>query len=71
MDPIIDAHSHLGDILNPGGGALIGETGVTRERGYDPITASESDLHRGNLVLDKIYHVLMRRWITRADRARS
>jgi len=35
---IIDIHTHLGDILYPGGGALIEKKGVKKGRIFDPIT---------------------------------
>lgn len=36
--PIIDAHTHLGDLLNEGGGKLIWKKGVTKPKIIDPIT---------------------------------
>jgi len=44
--PVIDVHTHLGDILYPGGGALI-HVGRSRKRFcLDPITLSEWMGHR-------------------------
>ena len=71
MHPIIDAHSHLGDILYPGGGSLMGRRGVRKERVFDPITIAERSLHRDFLGLSKVAYRSMRRWVTRAERARN
>jgi hypothetical protein len=71
VDQIIDAHGHLGDILEPGGGALIEKTGVVKERVYDPIVILERRLHAGSVVLGKIAYRLLSHWATRAERARN
>jgi predicted TIM-barrel fold metal-dependent hydrolase len=71
VDPIIDAHGHLGDILEPGGGALIGKVGVAKERVYDPVDAAERRLHVGSRRLGKLLYRLTGRWVTRAERARN
>jgi hypothetical protein len=42
VDQIIDAHGHLGDILEPGGGALIEKIGVVKERVHDPVVIPSS-----------------------------
>ena len=44
---IIDVHTHLGDILNPNGGGLIGQKGVKKKISYDIISNSEKTLHKG------------------------
>jgi predicted TIM-barrel fold metal-dependent hydrolase len=71
MDRIIDAHGHLGDILEPGGGALIGQVGVVKERLTDPVSLSERRLHATPVIVGKIGYRLFRRWATRAERARN
>jgi predicted TIM-barrel fold metal-dependent hydrolase len=71
VDRIIDAHSHLGDILYPSGGSLIGKTGVAPAPAFDSIAISERGLHRDPLGIGKVVYSLMRRWITRAERARN
>jgi len=71
MDPIIDVHGHLGDILEPGGGALIAKLGVVKERVYDPIDIAERNLYAGARVLGKLLYRLGERWVTRAERARN
>lgn len=71
MERIIDAHGHLGDILNVGGGGLIDRVGVRREPVPDPITSAEQNLHRDPLGLGKLAYPLMRKVITRAERARN
>jgi predicted TIM-barrel fold metal-dependent hydrolase len=71
VEPIIDAHSHLGDILEPGGGDLIPKLGVLKRRVYDPIELSERNLHAGPVALGKLLHRLAGRWVTRAERARN
>lgn len=38
---IIDVHTHLGDILNPNGGGLIGKTGVSKQILFDIVSISE------------------------------
>jgi hypothetical protein len=72
MALIIDAHSHLGDILYPGGGQLIGKRGVTKEPVLDPATFGERNLHRDPLgLLGWVVSRLLGRWVTRANRARN
>ncbi|MBI5590084.1 MAG: amidohydrolase [Deltaproteobacteria bacterium] len=69
---IIDIHTHLGDILNPGGGELIDQKGVRKKRIYDVVTQSELLCHRSvsdsfdDWLYDKLYT-----WITKASRARN
>lgn len=71
MDPIIDAHSHLGDILYPDGGKLIGKKGITKEPVFDPATIGERGLYRDSLGLARVLYRLLGRWVTRAERARN
>lgn len=70
MEPVIDVHTHLGDILYPGGGALIEKTGVKKAWIFDPISISEALLHRDFGGGDTLYR-LMGTWVTRAERARN
>jgi predicted TIM-barrel fold metal-dependent hydrolase len=71
VDSIIDAHGHLGDILHPGGGRLIDETGVSKEPVLDLLDFAEKRLHRGPLGTSRIGYRLLGRWITRGQRARN
>ncbi len=61
---IIDVHSHLGDILNHDGGALINQTGVKKKMIPDVISVSELILHRNlgsNYVIYKLLGTLAER----------
>ncbi|MCP3982815.1 MAG: amidohydrolase [bacterium] len=71
MQPIIDAHGHLGDILYPGGGELIGRLGVEMADVFDPASLAERQLHRDPLHLGKLAYRLFARQITRGERARN
>ena len=71
MDRIIDAHCHLGDILEPGGAALIARRGVVKQRIHDPVDLAERALHAGPVGLGKLLYRLGRHWVTRAERARN
>jgi hypothetical protein len=71
MDQIIDAHSHLGDILYRGGGSLIERTGVRKDPGLDLISVAESRLYKDFLGLGRVIYRLTGRWVTRASRARN
>lgn len=70
MSPIIDAHSHIGDILYPGGGKIIEQKGVRKKLIFDPITISQMGLNRdfgtGNLAYRIFLH-----WIIRAEQERN
>ncbi len=46
MEPVIDIHAHLGDILYPGGGDLIGKSGIKKRHWFDLVSISEWFLHR-------------------------
>ena len=70
MDGIIDAHCHLGDILNRGGGSLIEKTGVRKKVVFDPVTISEVNLHR-SYGLDDLLFRLLSYWVTKAEQARN
>jgi predicted TIM-barrel fold metal-dependent hydrolase len=71
VDPIIDAHGHLGDILYPGGGRLIDALGVEKKAVFDPTAVSEAWLHRDPLRLGRLGYGLFAAGITRAERARN
>ena len=71
VDPIIDAHSHLGDILYPDGGQLIGKKGVTKQPVFDPATIGERALFRDPVGLGKVVYRLFGRWVTQGERARN
>ncbi len=67
---IIDAHSHLGDILNHNGGSLIGRKGISKQLAFDPVSISESGLMR-TYGLGSVPYTLMGHWVTLAERARN
>lgn len=67
---IIDIHTHLGDILNPGGFNLIEQRGVKKKRIFDIISLYETGGMR-TYGLDDLIHRSMRRLITRSERARN
>ncbi len=71
MEKIIDAHGHLGDILYPGGGRLIDQLGVVRQRGFDLVAPAEARLHRDPLGLAGLGYRLFRGAVTRTERARN
>ncbi len=69
-EKIIDMHTHLGNILYPGGGELIEKKGQKKAIKFDIITISEKMLHfdLGDKRMEK---VLFGKFITRAERARN
>ena len=70
---IIDIHTHLGNILYPGGGDLIWQKGIRKKIFYDAISHSELMLHKNApfFCLEKwIYHTCSH-LITLAERARN
>jgi uncharacterized protein len=69
-EKIIDMHTHLGNILYPGGGELIEKKGVMKDIKFDIITISEKMLHF-DLGDKKMEKVLFGKWITLAERARN
>jgi len=71
VDSIIDAHGHLGDILHPGGGRLIDETGGTKEAALDFGDGAEKRLHRAPRATARIGYRLFGHWITRGQQARN
>jgi predicted TIM-barrel fold metal-dependent hydrolase len=71
VDRIIDVHCHLGDILEPGGAALIDRHGVVKQRVFDPVDAAERALHAGPVWVGKLLYRIAGRWVTRAERARN
>jgi predicted TIM-barrel fold metal-dependent hydrolase len=54
MEPIIDVHAHLGDILFPGGGKLIGMKGI-KKRGRMDVVALSEWFHHGFAQDDAYY----------------
>jgi uncharacterized protein len=69
-EKIIDMHIHLGNILYPGGAALIEERGISKDIRFDIITSSEKMLHfdLGDKSMEK---KIFGKWITLAERARN
>ena len=59
MPPIIDAHSHIGDILYPNGGRIIEQKGVRKKLIFDPITISQMGLNRNFGMGNLAYRVLL------------
>lgn len=70
VERVIDIHTHLGDILNPGGGDLIERTGIKKKRVFDPVSISEAWLHR-KFGLDGFIYPLLGRWMTTAEIERN
>ena len=69
---IIDMHTHLGDILYPGGGKLIDRKGVKKRIFFDIISQSERMYHRGTPgLLYEWIHQYFFAPATRASRARN
>ena len=68
---IIDIHTHLGDILNPGGGRLIFQENVRKQIGFDMISFSEFLHHSGVTrrfdawLYEKTYNMVTRASIAR------
>jgi predicted TIM-barrel fold metal-dependent hydrolase len=71
LNPVIDAHSHLGDILYAGGGRLIAATGVRKRAGIDLVSFAERRGHRRAPVLGKLLYRVTGRLVTRGERARN
>jgi predicted TIM-barrel fold metal-dependent hydrolase len=69
-EEIIDMHTHLGNILYPGGGGLIEKTGQKKAIRFDIITISEKMLHF-DLGDKKMEKILFGKYITIAERARN
>ena len=70
---IIDIHTHLGDILYPGGGDLIWQKGIRKKIFYDIISHSELMLHKSApfFFLEKWIYNASAYLITTAERARN
>jgi hypothetical protein len=68
---IIDAHTHLGDILSPDGEKLIYRKGVKKQRVLDLISVAEWGLYKTNRVTEWAFKVLLEDWVTKAARARN
>jgi predicted TIM-barrel fold metal-dependent hydrolase len=67
---IIDIHSHLGNILEHGGGDIINQTGVVIEKMFDPMTINEKGLMR-TYGLGSIPYIIFHYWATKSQRARN
>lgn len=68
--PIIDVHGHLGDILYPNGGALIGKKDVHMPKMFDLQTINEKGMNR-TYGLGALPYALLGYWATKAERARN
>ncbi len=69
-EKIIDMHTHLGNILYPGGGELIEKKGIKKDIKFDIITLSEKMLHF-DLGDKSMERKMFGKWITLAERARN
>lgn len=67
---IIDIHSHLGNILEHGGGRLISQKGVVMKRMFDPMTINEIGLMR-TYGLGSLPYMIVKYWATKSQRARN
>ncbi|MDI6797956.1 MAG: amidohydrolase family protein [Desulfatibacillaceae bacterium] len=70
MNAIVDAHAHLGDVLNPQGAKIIGSTGLKKPRFFDLVLISEMLLHRRSFAGNALARLAWR-VVARADQARS
>jgi len=70
MLPIIDAHSHIGDILYPGGGRIIEYKGVRKKLIFDPISMWQMVLNR-NFGMGTLAYRIFLHWIIRAEQERN
>ncbi len=68
---IIDAHTHLGDILYPGGGELIYEKGSRKKTMIDLVSVSEAVLFKTNAAMEWLMNNVLEDQITKACRARN
>ena len=68
---IIDAHAHLGDVLWPDGGRVIGGKGLTSSFFLDPISLDEALVFREPKTFGSLLQRLLVKRITRAEQARS
>jgi hypothetical protein len=68
---LIDAHSHLGNILNHNGSSsIIGRKGIRNKIVFDPVSISGRGLMR-TYGLGSLPCTLLGHWVTRAERARN
>ena len=65
---IIDMHTHLGNILYPGGGELIHCKGVKKKRIFDVVSLSEKMDHQGT---PPFLYEWAHSFVTRSSRARN
>lgn len=67
---VIDAHAHLGDVLEPDGEKVIGQGAVNRRLARDPVSFFE---RFGPLLgpAERLFTPLFRKWVIRAEQARS
>ncbi len=70
MPPIIDAHSHIGDILYPDGGKIIEQKEVRKKLIFDPITIWQMGLNR-NFGMGNLAYRLFLHWTIRAEQERN
>ena len=68
--PIIDVHSHLGDILYPNGGELIYKENVSMPKMFDLQAVNEKGLNR-TYGLGSLPYTVLGYWATKAERARN
>ena len=68
---IIDMHTHLGDILNFGGGRTIFQKGVTKKGFFDLVSITEKGLYRTNAILEWFLQVFCTDLITRSCLSRN
>lgn len=68
---VIDAHAHLGDVLWPEGGRVIGRKGLTNSFFFDPISLDEALVFREPKPFGSLLQRLLAKRITRAEQARS
>ncbi|KPA18539.1 amidohydrolase 2 [Candidatus Magnetomorum sp. HK-1] len=67
---IIDAHTHLGDILYNNGGDIIEQLGVTKKRIFDPISIWQFFLNR-NFKMGRIPYEIFKPYIINAEHERN
>lgn len=70
MFPVIDIHSHVGDILYPGGGRIIERRGVRKKVIFDPISIWQMGLNRNFGMGNLAYRVFLP-WVIRAEQVRN
>ena len=70
MAAIIDAHSHVGDILYPNGGRIIERKGIKKKIIFDPISIWQLTLNR-NFGMGTLPYRIFLRWIINAEKERN